>query len=178
MNTKFLLPMVLVGLAVLVILVIPLFIDTGAVREPTGAAAPRQAPEPTLVRTPASAPAEEVSQPVQSIAVLSGPITSVDQALRADTAGDESARTAVLAMIEEAMVTYSEEGLVVLGPLLRHPDPAIRAAAIDGVVQLGETSGAKVLREASRRVGNSSDAAKMIEAAEFLELPVFLPSSR
>jgi hypothetical protein len=98
----------------------------------------------------------------------------VDQALTADTVNSEPARLAVLEMIDGATTTYSVEGLAVLGPMLRHPDSQIREAAIEGMVQLGETSGSKTLREAARRTSDPRQAARMLEAADFLELPEFV----
>jgi hypothetical protein len=172
MNPKFLLPIGLVLLALVAALVILSFLDTG-VRPSTSSAKPAAAP-------PRKAPAsEEVSVPLTSITPArsdapAGTVTTVDQALTADTVNSEPARLAVLEMIDGATTTYSVEGLAVLGPMLRHPDSQIREAAIEGMVQLGETSGSKTLREAARRTSDPRQAARMLEAADFLELPEFV----
>lgn len=77
--------------------------------------------------------------------------------------------------IDDAVVTYSPEGLKVLGPLLADPDPAIRAATVEGIIQLGERRGAEVLRRAAQTTRNPKEQARMIQAAEFLELPEYRP---
>lgn len=179
MNPKFLLPVGLVLLALVAALVILAFLDTG-VSPSTSAAKPAAAPpatapkDPTiaLASEPASAPPTSIT-PARSDAPADT-ITTVDQALTADTANSEPARLAVLEMIDDATTTYSVEGITVLGPMLRHPDYEIREAAIEGMVQLGETSGSKTLREAARRTSDPRQAARMLEAADFLELPEFV----
>jgi len=182
MNSKFLLPIILVVLALVAILIIPIFLDLDP-PEPRMAEPPGRATAPAPVRltepsSPVVPPPAQPSAAPDPIAGETGAAMSVDQALSANTADDEEASIAVFTMIEEATVTYSDEGLTVLGPLLRHRDPEIRAAAIDGLVNLGQTSGAKVLREAARRVSDAAEARKMIQAAEFLELPVYVPTSQ
>jgi hypothetical protein len=100
----------------------------------------------------------------------------VKAALAADTSGNEAAREQVLNVIDDAMVTYDVSGLAVLGPMLDHPDPDIRLATIEGIVQLGEASGAKTLRDAARRATDAKERAQMLEAAKFLDLPVYKSS--
>lgn len=84
-------------------------------------------------------------------------------------------RQATIDAIDEAVVTYSPEGLKVLGPLLADPDPAIRAATVEGIIQLGARQGADVLRRAARTTRNPSEQVRMLQAAEFLELPEYQP---
>jgi len=103
-------------------------------------------------------------------------IPALPEALAADTVNHEAAREAVLELIDEATVTYDVQGLAVLAPLLQHADREIREATIEGIVQLGETAGAKTLREAARRAKDPREAALMIEGAQFLEVPVYTPA--
>jgi hypothetical protein len=92
-------------------------------------------------------------------------------ALAADTINNEEATSQVLTLIEDAYASYDKGALRTLTPLLNHGDPAIREAAIEGFVQLGEPSGAKILRDAARRARRPKESAQMIQAAEFLEIP-------
>lgn len=102
----------------------------------------------------------------------------VKSSLGADTVRQPAMKEMVLEVIEEASTTYDVQGLTVLGPLLNHPDPEIREATIEGIVQLGETAGAKTLREAARSARDPQEAREMIEAAKFLELPEYVPTKR
>lgn len=173
MDKKFLLPAGLIAVAIVAGLVIMFALDTG---EPSAAIAPVEVTKEEVVY--ADLPTGSLA-PVPVQAVAAGPVglSSVQEALAAKTAGNEAARDAVLAMIDEATVTYDVQGLQVLGPLLQHPDPQIREATIEGIVQLSETAGAKTLRDAARQAKNPQEATRMIEAAEFLELPEYVPSS-
>jgi hypothetical protein len=180
MNSKLLIPIGLVVLALVAALVILSLLDTN-VEKASSSSRPTPAPTaPARAQATTPAPAQVAAQAPVSITPLARPdapngaITTVDQALTADTVNNEPARQAVLEMILDASTTYSVEGLVVLGPMLRHQDPAVSEAAIEGVVQLGETAGAKTLREAARRTSDPRRAARMLEAAEFLELPEYV----
>ena len=82
-------------------------------------------------------------------------------------------REKTLERIREATVTYSEEGLVVLRPLLMSKDPEIRAAAVEGIVQLGVGGGAAVLRDAAARSTNAEERKTLLESAAFIELPAY-----
>jgi hypothetical protein len=73
--------------------------------------------------------------------------------------------------IETAVVTYSPEALPAFKELLASPDREVRAAAIDGLLRLGENGGAALLREAAGRTTNEKEIEEMEAAAEYLELP-------
>ena len=81
------------------------------------------------------------------------------------------AKEKIIAEIDDATVLYSTAGLPKIQPYLLHADPEIRAAAIDGMVNLGETGGAALLRAASQLAPTAEDAAAMREAAAYLDLP-------
>ena len=82
-------------------------------------------------------------------------------------------REKTLERIHEATVTYSEEGLAALSPLLMSKDPEIRAAAVEGIVQLGVAGGAAVLRDAASRSTIAEDRKTMLDSAAFIELPPY-----
>ncbi|WP_346334543.1 hypothetical protein [Prosthecobacter sp. SYSU 5D2] len=77
----------------------------------------------------------------------------------------------IIATIDDAAVLYSPEGLPKIQPYLLHSDPEVRAAAIDGMVNLGEAGGAALLRAAANLAPSAEEAAAMREAAAFLDLP-------
>jgi len=180
MNSKLLWPAALVLLALVAAIVILAALDTGERAAPAAAEATEVEPAPEPVY--ADLPPGGVSI-TPRVASGSSPasggnvaITSVAQALVADTANNLEARGQVFDLIDDAMVTYDIEGLKTLSPLLSHPDPAIREAAIEGIAQLGVVEGAKKLREAARRARTPNEAVLMNETADFLELPEYDPS--
>ena len=73
--------------------------------------------------------------------------------------------------IEDAVVTYSPAGLPTFEKLLASGEPDIREAARDGLVRLGETGGATLLRRASARLTDPEEIKKFLETADYLELP-------
>lgn len=78
----------------------------------------------------------------------------------------------ILAAIETASVSYDPISLPKIQPYLTHPDPEVRAEALNGIVNLGDAAGAALLREAAERVPSKQEAVRLIEMAEYLELPV------
>ena len=77
------------------------------------------------------------------------------------------------AEIHDAVTTYELGGLTVLEKYLTHPDPEIRADALDGCTQMGLSQAAPMLRKAAAQLIASapSEAAKYLQTADFLELP-------
>ena len=75
--------------------------------------------------------------------------------------------------IHDAVTTYEPGGLTVLEKYLTHPDPEIRADALDGCTQMGLSQAAPMLRKAAAQLIASapSEAAKYLQIADFLELP-------
>lgn len=80
-------------------------------------------------------------------------------------------RTAILGKIEEASVTYDPKGLPLIEPYLLHPDPEVRAAALNGMIVLGEAGASPMLREAAKKAPTPKEAVALTEAADYLELP-------
>jgi hypothetical protein len=77
------------------------------------------------------------------------------------------------AAIDAAAVTYSPEGVKVIRPLLLDPDPEVRMAARDGMVQLGEADAVPVLRDAASKLTDPAEIASFQEAADLLALPAW-----
>lgn len=183
MSKNLILPLSLIAAAIVLCLVIFMVVDT----------------------TPVEAPAEEISADLEidppprdlpdfpsdpstgGNLGLGAEFSSRDQdglpssealaaAMAADTAMDSQAKEAVFTVIEDASTTYDVQGLTVLGPLLKHSDPDVREATIEGIVQLGDTAGAKTLREAAASASDPKLKDRMLRAAQFLELPEYVPS--
>lgn len=62
------------------------------------------------------------------------------------------------------------ESPAVLAPYLSSSVPEVRAAAVDAMIRLGDSSAAPLL-EAAARTLSTEDAAPLLEAARFLALP-------
>ena len=77
----------------------------------------------------------------------------------------------ILQAIEEAAVSYDARELPKIEPFLRHPDAEVRAAALRGMLTLGDAAAAPLLRAASRQAATPQEAVALIEAADYLELP-------
>ena len=89
-------------------------------------------------------------------------------------------RIAILGKIEEASVTYDAKALPQIEPFLLHPDPEVRTAALNGMIVLGESGAAPLLRKAAEKAPTPQEAVAMTEAAGYLELPsgTFVPKDR
>jgi HEAT repeats len=96
---------------------------------------------------------------------------------KASPAADPARQAEAVALIQEAAVTYSSEGVAAIRPFLKDPDPAIRQAARDGLVQLGEADAVPVLREAALRAEDPAEVASLREAADLLALPAWSESA-
>lgn len=80
-------------------------------------------------------------------------------------------REKISQVIEAASITYDPAELPKIQPYLTHPDPEVRAEALNGIVNLGDEAGVPLLREAAQRVPNSEESRRLIEMADYLELP-------
>lgn len=137
------------------------------------------APAPPVEQAASTATAAVASHSADSKIREMAPM-SPPQAEKNSIVGSASAQNAIdtpeakddiFIRINEAMTTYSEEGLPVLTPYLAHSDPEIRDAAVEAIVQLAVPSGAEVLRNAARKAATSEEQIRMLQGAEFLELP-------
>lgn len=82
----------------------------------------------------------------------------------------------VAAVIGDAVMTYEPAGVAVIRPFLLDPDPEIRRAARDGLVQLGEADAVPWLREAASKLEDPAEVAALREAADLLSLPAWSDS--
>ena len=141
--------------------------------------APPQSPKvaaPTLNATPSADPAPSplAQAPARPSLTPSKPATTSPGDFAA-TLGVEDANARELADIETLATTYSAEKVAPLARYLSHASPEVRAAAIDGLVRLGEASAAPLLREAAKTTENSDEIIAMLNAAKYLELPSLPP---
>ncbi len=119
------------------------------------------APEADRPATTKSSPGSSTAPPAQS----------VPSAVPAAEKLSDEQRTAILGKIEEASVTYDPKGLPLIEPYLLHPDPEVRAAALNGMIVLGEAGASSMLREAAKKAPTPKEAVALTEAADYLELP-------
>lgn len=135
---------------------------TQRVEPPPSPQASASAARPSvLTETRASAAAD---RPARAPVLVSVTEESVDPAA-------EEQKFALLNALHEAASTYSPEGIPLIEPSLYSSDRQIREAAADAMVALGETEGAKVLRQAAAKARDPREAVALIERAEYLELP-------
>lgn len=144
---------IILGLVTWVALIVLTPPGTGA-----GAAA---APEPakSSARRPAATPGER-------------PGSTSPEPRMASAERREEVRQA----IDEAVMTYSPEGVKAIRPYLDDADPEIRGMARDGMVQLGEQDAIPLLREAALHRKDQSEIASLHEAADLLALPAWSSS--
>ena len=141
------------------------------------------APAAALRPSPAAPSAQPPAPPRESRSPLATPAeTAPEKSLASPDAGEDAAplladeaRARLFADIEAAYTTYDASVLPRLTPHLRHFDPEVRAYAREGIVQLGHADGAAALRAAARSASDPREAAALVEAAEFLELPPAAP---
>ncbi|WP_367871678.1 HEAT repeat domain-containing protein [Luteolibacter sp. Populi] len=114
---------------------------------------------------PAEVKVRARSLPPQKTAAAS----AAAQAALADPEHFENART----LIDAAVVTYSPEGVKAIRPFLLDPDPEVRTAARDGMVQLGEGDAIPLLRDAATKLKDPAEIASLQEAADLLALPAW-----
>jgi hypothetical protein len=127
---------------------------------------PRQepAPEPTAAAAPAR---EERPARQRSDREVPPPRAAADPA-RAEQA---------TAVIHEAMATYAASGVHSIRVYLLDPDPSVRQAARDGLVQLGEADAIPHLRAAAAKLEDPAEIASFHEAADLLALPPWSESA-
>lgn len=149
--------------------------DSGA---STSASATRTAPasspiatERPLARATAPGPAAASASPAET--------NQIAEAASSDTPPPGSlepeARAKVIEQIEAAYVSYRPEALPQIAPFLSHADPEVRAFAREAVVQVGHAEGVPLLRGAAKKARDPREAAALLDAAEYLELPPATP---
>lgn len=111
---------------------------------------------PLMPMKPAAAGSAPVATPSVGVGAAPAPAQSVPQILEA---------------IHEASISYDAKELPKIQPHLIHPDAEVRAAALEGVLVLGDAAGAPLLRQAASTLKDPREAVKFLEAADYLELP-------
>ncbi len=76
-----------------------------------------------------------------------------------------------LQTIEQASISYDPAQLPAIRPYLYHPAKEVREAALQGIVNLGDASGARLLRDAANIAASSEEKLELLKMAEYLELP-------
>lgn len=123
---------------------------------------PPQAAAPRVEATPAPAAAGSTT---------AGASPAAAPAVNATPAPGGQAVPQILEAIHEASISYDAKELPKIQPHLIHPDPEVRAAALDGVLTLGDAAGVPLLRQAASTLKDPREAVKYLEAADYLELP-------
>jgi hypothetical protein len=88
-----------------------------------------------------------------------------------DDGDDDPAWVALRDQVEEAMATWSEEGLAELQPLLSHPSARVRAEVVDAIIQMDLPAASPMLRAAARRASSAAERRRLEQAADFNDLP-------
>jgi hypothetical protein len=101
----------------------------------------------------------------------SNPAQGIPQPLATGGAGTEQLREEILEEINDAAVTYDPADLPRIEPYLLHPDKETRQAAMNGMVTLGDASAGALLRNAASRAPTPQEAVRLLEAADYVELP-------
>ena len=68
-------------------------------------------------------------------------------------------------------MTYDAKSLPKIEPFLYSDEPAIREAALNAIVNLGDEAGAEILRRAARSMVDPKEELEALEKAAFLRLP-------
>lgn len=77
----------------------------------------------------------------------------------------------IFEVIHDAAVSYDAKELSKIQPYLLHADPEIRAAALQGMIDLGDAAAGPLLRAAAPLAPSPAEAKALREAADFVELP-------
>ena len=130
---------------------------------------------PERVQPQTTAPAQRVesanpSLPTSQAAAGSGPVATPAVGVGAAPAPAQAVPQ-ILEAIHEASISYDAKELSKIQPHLIHPDAEVRAAALEGVLVLGDAAGAPLLRQAASTLKDPREAVKYLDAAEYLELP-------
>jgi hypothetical protein len=78
---------------------------------------------------------------------------------------------AAVSTLQELSATYDAKSLPKMEPFLYSDEPAIREAALNAIVNLGDEAGAEILRRAARSMVDPKEELEALEKAAFLRLP-------
>lgn len=124
---------------------------------------------------PAMAPRPAAAAPVPPTKASRSPGNPLSSTRSQPSVLAPESRAALLQEIEDMAVQYDARMLPQLEPLLSHSDAEVRAAAAQGIVTLGETAGAALLRRAALSAPTPEEAVRLKSQADYLELPPAAP---
>lgn len=87
-------------------------------------------------------------------------------------------KDSVLLKIYDASCLPTEESVKIVGGYLFSPDLDVRNAAIEAMKQISTPAASTALRNAASRATSPADKAAFLKAAEFTELPAYVPRSQ
>lgn len=89
----------------------------------------------------------------------------------ADPAVVAAEREASIEEMQDASTSYDPKELPIIQPYLESADPLLREAAVDAMIVLGDASAGPMLRAAAQKMDSKEESKKMMEAADYVELP-------
>lgn len=107
----------------------------------------------------------------QGSSVVSRKRSDSDGTAAVDSATVAAEREAAIEKMNEASTSYDAAELPIIRPYLESSDPELREAAIDAMINLGDASAGPMLREAAQKLDSDIEAKKMMDAADYVELP-------
>jgi hypothetical protein len=167
MRPKIVIAILLLALAVLGIAV---FLSRPRIRPAGGAPPNLPVAHTTTNPLPAAAPpVETVSAPAPAAVASANPVAAAPPAVQ-ETNHEEYVQDRVAELMALAMNDDSNSFDTIWSEL-SNPDKDIRAGALEAVVQFGARSAAPRLRDLAALTQDPAEKAKIIDAADFLELP-------
>lgn len=117
------------------------------------------------------------------VATASVPIASVDGASVGSGAATSLSETppaeADVRRLDQAVTSYEVGSLPIVASYLNNAHPELRRAALEGMLQMGLSQAAPLLREAAEKANDPREAIAMLDAADFLDLPTLdLPQGK
>ena len=119
-------------------------------------------------------------QSIQRPTIIQSPADGGKEPPKDQAILEDEERAVLLSKIEQFAVTYDAKALPEIEPYLLHPDPDVRAAALNGMIILGDAAAAPLLRKAADKAPSPKEAVALTEAADYVELPsgTFIPKER
>ncbi len=138
---------------------------------------PREFPTPPLAAPLPMASGPRTELPDNPASLPEGLVAPPDFAdtIFGDDGEEDPAWVALRDQINDAMTTWSEEGLAVLQPLLSHPSARVRAEVVDAIIQMDLPAASPILRAAARRASSPAERRRLEQAAAFNDLPALSP---
>jgi hypothetical protein len=175
MTLKFFISILAFVIVALIGLLSFLFVFPPSINTPHAKPKPETTKSDNSYKSPSvqyTAPADDKpSAPNLAPTTYAQPVTQLPSASN----GPYGEKQAVMDRIQEAISTYSAEGVPVLKPLLTSPDLEIREHAIEAMKQLDAPEAAAALREVANKTTDPRDRQAMLEAADFVDLPAYQP---